>query len=528
MKNIVVCSDGTGNTAIKGRGTNVFKLFEAVDLNGHRTNPRLTPQVAIYDDGVGTETFKPLKVFAGATGYGLARNVRQLYKELVRVYDPGDQIFLFGFSRGAFTVRTLAGFISRCGLLDLSKFATARALEEAVGEAYSTYRRYYRTDLARLILGKPDTSKTAQFREDNCLPGAVPITFIGVWDTVDSVGTPFHITDFINLAIYRFKFPDNHLSGEVRRACHALAIDEARDAFSPVLWCQDERLEQVWFAGAHSNVGGGYPKQGMSLVALDWMMHEAGECGLRSLETDRQLYREHGNVDDKLYNPRAGVGMFYRWLPRNIAAICQAHDVTPKIHLSALERAAHGTEDYAPGNLPPNLEVVITPTRNPEKDAAACHRALAVQEVLRKAHPDQQPLLSRVRAAISMGRAAYYVYVIAGLATILAASVPDGADSRLNPLTWARSIGTLLYNAITLQFEPLLDSAKRLVTLPELSGSIAGALLVSWFLIVFSDRSMSATFSRFWHMVQPALRIALKNARRESGGDGPGAFAQGA
>jgi uncharacterized protein (DUF2235 family) len=108
-KRIIVCSDGTGNTAIKGRGTNVFKLFEAVDLNGHRYDPTLTPQIAIYDDGVGTENFKPLKIFAGATGWGLSRNVKHLYKELARVYDPGDEIYMFGFSRGAFTVRTLAG-----------------------------------------------------------------------------------------------------------------------------------------------------------------------------------------------------------------------------------------------------------------------------------------------------------------------------------------------------------------------------------------------------------------------------------
>ncbi len=102
-KRIVICSDGTGNTSIKGRGTNVFKLFEAVDLTSHRFDPSVTPQVALYDDGVGTESFKPLKIFAGATGFGLSRNVRQLYKELVRIYDPDNEIYVFGFSRGAFT-----------------------------------------------------------------------------------------------------------------------------------------------------------------------------------------------------------------------------------------------------------------------------------------------------------------------------------------------------------------------------------------------------------------------------------------
>ncbi len=123
-KNIIICSDGTGNTAIKGRGTNVFKMFEAIDLNGHRTNPALDPQIAFYDDGVGTETFLPLKLLGGAFGFGLAKNVRNLYTDLIRVYDPGDRIYLFGFSRGAFTVRTLAGLIAKCGLLDRDKLPT--------------------------------------------------------------------------------------------------------------------------------------------------------------------------------------------------------------------------------------------------------------------------------------------------------------------------------------------------------------------------------------------------------------------
>ena len=97
-KNIIICSDGTGNSDVKGRGTNVFKLFEAIDLNGHRTKPHLDAQIALYDDGVGTQGFTPLKVMGGAFGFGLARNVRKLYKELVRVYDPGDRIYLFGFA----------------------------------------------------------------------------------------------------------------------------------------------------------------------------------------------------------------------------------------------------------------------------------------------------------------------------------------------------------------------------------------------------------------------------------------------
>jgi Uncharacterized alpha/beta hydrolase domain (DUF2235) len=111
MKNIAICADGTGNSAVKGRGTNVFKLYEAVDQVGHRLTPGLKAQVALYHDGVGTESFKWIRLASGATGWGLSRNVKQLYGELARVYAPGDKLFLFGFSRGAFTVRTLAGLI---------------------------------------------------------------------------------------------------------------------------------------------------------------------------------------------------------------------------------------------------------------------------------------------------------------------------------------------------------------------------------------------------------------------------------
>jgi uncharacterized protein (DUF2235 family) len=137
-KNIVICSDGTGNTAIKGRGTNVFKIFEAVDIYGHATVPTLKRQVAIYDDGVGTSNLKPLKIIGGAFGWGLSRNVKELYTELCRAYNPGDSIYLFGFSRGAFTVRNLAGLIVTCGIVDRNpdKFKDDTGLKEKVEAAY--------------------------------------------------------------------------------------------------------------------------------------------------------------------------------------------------------------------------------------------------------------------------------------------------------------------------------------------------------------------------------------------------------
>jgi len=525
-KCIIICSDGTGNTAIKGRGTNVFKVFEAIDLNGHKTRPELTPQVALYDDGVGTEDFKPLKIFAGATGFGLSRNIRQLYKELVRIYDPGDRIFLFGFSRGAFTVRSLVGLITACGILDSEKLLTTDDLESAVSKAYRVYRKSYRTALAKLFLSQPDTSVIKQFREEHCRPCEVPIAFMGVWDTVDAVGLPFHISDFINMAVYRFKFRDHKLSKHVERACHALALDDERHSFHPLLWHEDDegdakRIEQVWFAGAHSNVGGGYPKQGMSLVALEWMMRKAEGAGLRLIGADRALYYDHANVDDKLYDPRAGLGMFYRWKVRDIARICRMHNVRPAIHLSVLERIAHGTDDYAPGNLPADANVVITATGDDGKDAAAWKRAEEVEGVLQKAHqtfhPGADSLLTRVRAEVAMGLVSYYVYLLACIVVVIAASTPDGVGAFWNPWMVIENAGLFVLNVVTLQIGGVLTSMRQLATSPWPIWFLVGGLLgfpVSYILGLSADRRMSAVFSEFWHRVQPELRVALKRARK--------------
>jgi uncharacterized protein (DUF2235 family) len=329
-KNIIICSDGTGNTAIKGRGTNVFKLFEAVDLTSHRTDPHQDAQVAFYDDGVGTEGFTVLRLLGGAAGVGLARNVRQLYRELSRIYDPGDRIFLFGFSRGAFTVRTLGGLIGACGVVKGGEVAHPTDLRRAVRTAYRAYRAGYDSALTRAIgtvlRWPPRKEAVSRFHARWPVHTGVPIAFIGVWDTVDAVGMPFALSDLLNSAIVQFKFPTQTLGKHVARACRALALEDRRAAFAPVMWtvppAGDTRVEQVWFAGAHANVGGGYPKQGLSLVALDWMLSRAVEHGLRVHASDREQVAAHANADDTLYDSRAGLGMFYRWRPRDVRRYC--------------------------------------------------------------------------------------------------------------------------------------------------------------------------------------------------------------
>ena len=513
-KNIIICSDGTGNTAIKGRGTNVFKIFESVDLNSHRFHPERPPQVAIYDDGVGTEAFKFMRVLGGAAGYGLSRNVRQLYRELCRIYDPGDQIYLFGFSRGAFTVRSLSGFIGTCGIIDVKRLGSSDELDAMVERAYRIYRGCYRTWLMRTFLGKPNPSTTRDFRDQHC-HGNEKIHFVGVWDTVDAVGLPLHVSDLVNTLIYQFKFPDLVMSSSIERAAHALSIDDERQSFHPLIWDEGSSLpgqtiEQVWFAGVHSNVGGGYPKQGMSLVALDWMMHHAEQAGLRFIESERQYYREHANADDKLYDPRTGAGNFYRWLPRDIAHMCKTSHVQAKVHLSVLERIAHGSENYCPGNLPANAQVVFTPTGDLHKDASARARAAGAQEILSQAHHGGDSLLASARSSLLIGRFAYRAFALTVLATlVLAASAyaKAGASSLMERLL------ALVVDLITSPISTAVHVFWRapsslLVTSVLIVGLAIAAVLARW-----STRGMNGVFRGFWFTHQQNLREALKKAR---------------
>lgn len=506
-KNIIVCSDGTGNTAIKGRGTNVFKLFETIDLNGHRTNPTLPPQVAFYDDGVGTQKAKLLKIAAGATGFGLGRNVRQLYREVSRVYDDGDRIFLFGFSRGAFTVRTLAGLITRVGLLDVKNLEDTRALERAVHDAYRIYRRCCNTPLAR-FRRRERTPGDPSFRKD------IRIAFIGVWDTVDAVGVPFRIADVINSTVYRFKFPDLELSDQVDRACHALALDDDRSSFHPVLWDEkreksDEsgkrRIEQVWFAGAHSNVGGGYPKQGMSLVALEWMLRKAEQSKLRLVDADGHAWSNHANVDDKLYNPRSGLGVFYRWRPRDVAQLCGACKVRPVVHISAIERIAHGTEGYAPGNVPLDAAIAVTPTGDLAKDSSVERRANALEAVLTEKHKSERPLLDRVGRELLAGRLAY-VTGAAGCLALLVAGIATGGIAVVSDLDAIGLVGFLWH------------VVRHSMTDPLAAVGAAGLLLllVAYGIAARVDARMTHEFSTFWFRAQRELREALKSARKQA------------
>ncbi len=407
MKNIILLSDGTGNTNIKDRGTNVFKLYEAIDF--HSTEPE---QVAFYDDGVGTQEFKPLKLVGGAFGWGLSRNVRKLYRDLVEAYEEDAEIYLFGFSRGAFTVRSLAGFIAKQGILKYENYQTDEELNNAVWQHYEAYRGQCQAYLERPIA--PLRKKFIKAQEVHAK--APIIKFIGVWDTVDAVGLPFdEATNFLNNYIFRFKFPDLNLNEYVVKACHALSIDDERQSFHPLLWNNDaknpDRIEQVWFSGVHANVGGGYPQQGLSMVTLDWMMKKATAAGIRFIATDLTLAHDKEYAFDKLYDSRSGLGSYYRYKPRNIAELCKKCNITPIIHESAIQRIAEGILDYAPGNFPTNFIVV--------DDDAIHPNSSQIINLINDGNPIIQPLLlNKVKGLVLQRIFVYYVFLSFSMFTL--------------------------------------------------------------------------------------------------------------
>lgn len=271
-KRIVICADGTWNsarsTAFGGsQTTNVWLIYQLV--KPFATDR--TPQLAYYHPGVGTGGFID-RVVGGAFGVGLGLDIRQCYRFLVDHYHPGDYVYLFGFSRGAYTVRSLAGLIRNCGVINPEKLEAGENIDGAVHDAFELYRK--RGDATA-----PNAQLSVDFRVKHSHPD-FRITCIGVWDTVGSLGIPVGMLG--HLTSHLVGFHDVTLSSRVDRAYQAVAIDERRRPFVPTLWLQQpdareqgQRIEQRWFTGVHSDVGGGYPwpDRGLATLALRWMVN---------------------------------------------------------------------------------------------------------------------------------------------------------------------------------------------------------------------------------------------------------------
>ncbi|WP_320783279.1 DUF2235 domain-containing protein [Streptomyces sp. CRN 30] len=274
MRCLVVCCDGTWNTPEQPSVTNVHRLYNALDTRDSGGNR----QLAYYQPGVGTRGGLLGWLPGGIAGVGLSADVLDAYRWLTTTYEPGDRIALFGFSRGAYTARSLAGMISVCGLLD-TRGRNAATIRYQIERVYD--RRYRAAD-------RPDPlwRTGLEFHYDPADAARIPVRFIGVWDTVGSLGIPDHL-GILNLwdPPRRHAFHDVKLNPHIRYARHAVAMDEHRGPFAPTLWEDGgqepgQDLQQVWFPGSHKDVGGGHPETGLSDGALRWMVEEAQKAGI--------------------------------------------------------------------------------------------------------------------------------------------------------------------------------------------------------------------------------------------------------
>ncbi len=257
-KNIVVFSDGTGQEGGTRHNTNVYKLFNLILDRSER-------QISFYDPGLGTGLRKATGNIAGR---GFSKNVSQCYEFIFQNFEEGDKIFLFGFSRGAATVRSLTGFIHLFGILPRSR-------AKLIKKAWNIYK---------ITNKKKREARADEFVKLNHTMWA-HVEFLGVWDTVAALGLPNTTIDKVLNWIVPHGFHDFSLSKCVRHACHALAIDDARKTFHPVLFHPElkkdgQTLRQVWFMGMHTDVGGGYTEKELSDIVLEWMVQHAVRHGL--------------------------------------------------------------------------------------------------------------------------------------------------------------------------------------------------------------------------------------------------------
>ncbi len=341
-KRIIICCDGTWNEPERKKEgwrvpTNVLKMVRAIEPRDHESGME---QVVYYGRGVGTGTIGFVdKYLGGGTGLGISRNIQDAYQFLAHNYVEGDEIFCFGFSRGAYTARCLSGMLDAAGLLDKSDM-------DRLPDAYA----YYRTP--------PEQREASKFhlRLRDLARSRPKIKFMGVWDTVGALGAPTPLLGKISKKFW-VGFHNAALSGLIENAYQALAVDERRGPFVPSIWDRrtgQKNLQQVWFAGVHSNIGGGYPDSGLSDVAFLWMTNRAMEHGL--------LFDSNYLADRSKVSPQV-TGMLedsfslgYKMLqalrvppcPRSLG---QHMDMGEMVHESVLKRLLTPHLNYRPENI---------------------------------------------------------------------------------------------------------------------------------------------------------------------------------
>lgn len=316
-KNIVVCCDGTCNQ-FGAVNTNVVRLFQSIERNS-------SEQVAFYDPGVGTFAARFLSFNAGkffgkflgaAFGYGVKTNMETCYRFLMDIYEEGDRVYIFGFSRGAYTARSLAAMLDKCGLL---------------------YRHHQNMIpyMSRLYFGKKPAKEVADFKETYCRE--YNPYFVGVWDTVGSLGWFYATRQFVN----------NKLCPRVKYAYQAFSIDEKRRNFMPTPWDEsalapDQVVGQVWFAGVHSDVGGGYPDHSLADIPFRWVADHAKAHGVRFQE---------GSPENVVGDPLGKIHKSYKGGWRLLGSRQRKVPDNAQINPSVQERMEYDPT-YRPRNLP--------------------------------------------------------------------------------------------------------------------------------------------------------------------------------
>jgi uncharacterized protein (DUF2235 family) len=299
MKRLVLCFDGTWNKVGDPKTvTNVVRIANTVSLNA----PDGTPQVCYYNSGVGSGG--PLdRLLGGAFGMGLKSNVKRGLAFLALNYRTGDEIYLFGFSRGAYTARALAGVLGVAGIpLDISQAEIHWDFYRRIAKLQSEQRNLDRDSPKRAALGEQIEGLRKQLKEHtNYEPEEINIVCVGVFDTVGAYGVPsgFGLGAIPHYFTYWTRgFQSRKIGQSIKVALHAMAIDERRRPFLPTFWTlrQNEKLldaqyvEQMWFPGVHSNIGGGYDNCGLSDLALAWMISRVSEKTKLAFDED-ELYR---------------------------------------------------------------------------------------------------------------------------------------------------------------------------------------------------------------------------------------------
>lgn len=377
MKRIVILCDGTWNSSDSRTPTNVVRFSQALSSTGDRG----VVQVPIYIQGVGTGrgptriSRKLDSVLGGGFGWGLMANIEEAYRHIVFLYDPGDEIFILGFSRGAYTARSLVGLIRSTGII-------ARDALHRVPEAIGRYRvlddpkthpstdesHAFRADISPEI-ATSEAERAWRAARGMPAPHLLRIRYLGVWDSVGALGVPAQVPLLGQLTSRRYRFHDANLSSMVSAARHAVALDERRRAFTPTRWENVSALnakcgrtdgpppyQELFFPGDHGSVGGGGDITDLSSIGLRWIIEGAQEAGLAFSAPHFARVRSEENPLGPLRNTTEPPTGFLNWVLRRNPRDREGPERLEELHASALTRwtaeaKGRAFKPYRPGSL---------------------------------------------------------------------------------------------------------------------------------------------------------------------------------